>query len=113
VHEAGYFADMGECLFFSISFEMNAAAPGGARSKNSDEFFSNQSSLMRRLSPRGGSIAKWINRLLFETIICPAVLEEPDGSSRFHGSDEPLNPRRGPEAGDARVYIADIFHKSN
>jgi hypothetical protein len=34
---------------------MNAAAPDGAQSKNSYEFFSSQTSLMRRLTPRGGS----------------------------------------------------------
>jgi hypothetical protein len=35
---------------------MVPAAPGGVRSKNSDEFFSNKPSLMRRLIPRGGLI---------------------------------------------------------
>ncbi len=40
---------------------MDAAAPGGAQSKNPDKFLSNQSSLMRRLIPRGGSITCPIN----------------------------------------------------
>jgi hypothetical protein len=37
---------------------MNAAAPDGAQSENPDGFFSSQSSLMRRLTPSGGSVTK-------------------------------------------------------
>ena len=42
---------------------MNAAAPGGAQSKNSEEFFSNRSSLMRCPIPRGGSMMLYIRLL--------------------------------------------------
>ena len=43
-------------------FTMKPAAPGGTQSKNPDGFFFSQSSLMRRLSPRGGLVTKNIKK---------------------------------------------------
>ena len=51
----------------------------------------------RYRSPRRGAPA--VDQLLsVKPVIVQPCLEEPEGSSRFRGSDDLLNPRRGPEA---------------
>jgi hypothetical protein len=102
---------------------MNAAAPHGAQSKNPYGFFSSQSSLMRRLTPRGGSVnvsiffkihsfvkKTFLPRCASKTFtvfthLIPREFDERDFPNLSASLLQNEAPRRGPDAGSHRIMM--------